>query len=472
MLENIIYGMPFVLSAICVLLIVLFQMLDKSTKSYWKISTFCLLGCFFFDVVFYNKSVFEQYLRADYYTLFFKGILYITSLFSLFLARRWYATMATSGIMFCVGLLLIQMSAGIIVSSVNLALTFGAIGAFVFGNYIMLRHSEVKKATNFISSIYVLGALFFLAALLCSAIVLYADKASLNYEDLREYFLTNRLAFGSLSLVVIIILSIGYVFGFSPFHFWFTEAMGQMILPVFAYFILIFPIAAFALLGSLNLNVFIFYHQQLGIVYQIMAAVSMMVGAVGACSGKNLHKIMAYSALFNMGLMLSMVQNFSTASMGNMAIYLVIYLLTMYGILSAMFGLKSNGEYVFMLSDLSGAASKKSYICAMLTAYLFSLIGFPPFLGFFATFNTMKDLLNNHHLYLILILLSAWIVLMCAYLQIIRTLYFAKSNITYDRTERGIYGFLLINALSMVALWFFLEIFVVNIRFMMEAVFV
>ena len=60
----------------------------------------------------------------------------------------------------------------------------------------------------------------------------------------------------------------------------------------------------------------------------------------------------------------------------------------------------------------------------MLSVFLFSLIGFPPFLGFLGLFAVFSDLVLHNNFYQLAILLAALLVLAYAYLQIIKTMYF------------------------------------------------
>ena len=240
-----------------------------------------------------------------------------------------------------------------------------------------------------------------------------------------------------------------FLFGFAPFHFWRTENFGQIILPVLAFFLLV-PIGAyFCTLINLYLHVFASQNENMTALLLSFGAVSMLIGALGACSGKNIYKLLSYASLFHLGIMFFALNAFNIKAINNLVFYFLTYLLAMFGIISAFSGLKSKGEYLIMLNDISGASAKKPYVSAMITVYLFSLIGFPPFLGFVGLYAVGFDLALNNHFYLLVFLLAILIIIAYGYMQIIKSLYFEKSNNIFDTTEKGIYTIILINAILM-----------------------
>ena len=133
-------------------------------------------------------------------------------------------------------------------------------------------------------------------------------------------------------------------------------------------------------------------------------------------------------------------------------VYYVIYLLTMYGVCAVLFGFKIKGEYPLMLSDFNGAAYRRPYISAMLVIFLFSLLGFPPTLGFLGHFSLFTDLVIHNHFYQMTFLLLMMLALAYSYLTIIQALYFEDSHDVFDRAERSIYVVIFANAILMALL--------------------
>ena len=467
MLENFIYGMPWLILLLGIFSVPLFSYFSKSHTLPWHVTEFFVLASFFFEVVFYNKPINKQFFAADYYTLLFSCVIYVCALSLLLLARRWHSSMSTSGTLYCEGLLVGILSGNILIDATNFAFVPFLLCGLMLGNYLIFRHSDNKKGSSF-GFVYALSCCVCGIILILCSVVLGLDNGSLQYTDIEQYLLTNNSSFAAYILVLLLVFCFVFILGAAPLHFWYTETLGQTILPVMAYFTLFPPIVIFSVWNRFNMTMFMPFHTQVEIIYGAIALLSMFGGALGACSVVNIRKIISYGSMYHFGMMILLMQNFKSGDIVNLTIYLLVFLLATYGIMVSLFGLKSKGEYLFMLNDLSGAARKKPYVSAMITAYLFSLVGFPPFLGFIGLFNSVHNLVINNHPYMLFMILGTTAVLVFAYLQIIRTLYFARGNNVYDRTERGIYAVMLFNALLMLSVSLKPEWLIANIKFMTE----
>ena len=463
MLENIVYALPELL-LICGLITLQFLNLFKAhQKTVLKSCIVFIIFSAFMEVIFYNKSFSSHYLNDTAFNTMMNLIVYACALSVLLLARRWYIATNESPFAFCEALLLTILFGNIMTASTHFAVTVIAFWGMLGTNFLLLKHSaSIKENTSLVSN-YAWSALFFGLLLLFSAFVFYLENGHLSYSSLSAFISLNQDSPEVFYLMFAILSCFIFLFGFAPFHFWRTENFGQIILPVLAYFLIV-PIGAyFCALINLCLHIFNSQTENIQSLLLGFGAVSMLIGAVGACSGKNIYKLLSYASLFHLGIMFLALNAFNIKAINNLVFYFLTYLLAMFGIISAFSGLKSKGEYLIMLNDISGAASKKPYISAMITIYLFSLIGFPPFLGFVGLYAVGFDLAVNNHLYLLVFLLAILVIIAYGYMQIIKSLYFEKSKNIFDTTENGIYAIILINTLLIVLISIEPDILIENI---------
>ena len=165
------------------------------------------------------------------------------------------------------------------------------------------------------------------------------------------------------------------------------------------------------------------------------------------------------------------MQSFSLNAVNTGVIYLLVYSLAMYGICACLFGIKLKGDYLFMLDEFEGAAYKRPYISAMLTIFIFSLLGLPPFLGFFGVFSALSYLAKHDSFYQFGYIMLMLIVLSYGYLQIIKNIYFEKSKENFDRADSGIYVAVLFNALLMIIITLKPQYLMQDIYLMVESMF-
>lgn len=455
MLESIIYFSPFVALLIGIIVLLFQNYLDDENRVCFKITRICLFVSLTFSILFYNKSASYNLLSADLFSLLFIIVTFFATFTVLFLSRKWYSSLNISGNIFCSGLLFAVLSCMIIISSKNLAITCVGYTLMILSNFIMYKNADKRKEISLSGQVYILSALISWGMLILSTFIFYKQSGSLYYEDLLMFLSTkqnNFMIYGAASLAI---LSFIFLFGLAPLHFWFTETMGQIILPIFTYFILV-PVAAY-MAGFINFNVKVLWPilEYFELFYLAIALISIGIGAVGACSGKNLRKIFAYSSVYHFGIIFLMLRYFDYEGMYSSLIYMFTYLLAMSGICASLFGIKSKGEYLFMLTDYEGAAHKRPYISAVLSIFLFSLLGIPPFLGFLGVFSVLNNLVSHDNFYQLVYLLIMMVVLLYSYLQIIKTLYFEKSKKYFDRADIGIYMAILIDVIIMI--WIMLK---------------
>ena len=202
------------------------------------------------------------------------------------------------------------------------------------------------------------------------------------------------------------------------------------IVPVFAYY------AVFIQLVAVPLNV---SFELLKPAFYAFSLVSIFIGAIGANGEINLRRIMAYSRIFVLGTVLALLLVFHQQSVFSSFIYLLVGMLSLAGVFAAFYALKSKGDYLRRLNELSGLAESKPFIAASMLVFMVSLLGFPPLLGFLGMVSVMNNLVAYQEYFFISVLMIGIVVLAAAYLRVIKTFYFDTKRSNFDRVDNGIY---------------------------------
>ena len=468
MVENIIYALPEIILLCGIFVLFIMNLFNSQHRKTIKTCIIFMLLSAFMEVIFYNKSFSIHYLNDTAFNTLSNMIVYISSFAVLILAKRWYISENESPFIFCEALLSTLFFSNLLSASIHFAVTVIAYWGFIFINFLLLKHSHKLKENYTGLKNYKKAAYLFGSIMLLIAFVLYIENGHLAYSSLSP-FVSIYLSPSEVSyLVFAIFICFAFLFGIAPLNFWRTEGLGQVILPVLAYFLLV-PVAAyFGALLNLSIKIFSSQFASISNLTICFGTISLLIGAFGVCSGKNLYKLLAYGSLFHFGVILLSLSTINVKSIDNFVLYLIIYSVTTYGLISALFGLKSRGDYLLMLPDIAGAADKKPYISAMITIYLFSLIGLPPFLGFIGLYAVGYGLALNNHLYVLLFLLMTDIIITYGYMQIVKNLYFEKSKNIFDTTEREIYTTIIITAIFMAILIFNPDILIENLQLLTE----
>ncbi len=198
---------------------------------------------------------------------------------------------------------------------------------------------------------------------------------------------------------VLFFVGIGYKIACFPFHMWSPDVYQGSPIPVTTFFAIVPKFAGLAVLVRVS---FIFFSTpsalQVGWVglIQVIAALTMTVGNVTAIGQDSLKRLLAYSSIGHVGMMLLGVVVVNADSARIISFYAIVYLfmtlVTFYVVstLSDKFGTDSH-------VIIKGLIYKKPLVAVVMSIALFSLAGLPPFGGFVAKFNMLSIIIESKY---------------------------------------------------------------------------
>jgi len=193
----------------------------------------------------------------------------------------------------------------------------------------------------------------------------------------------------SLGLIIgLVFLLVGLAFKISavPFHMWTPDVYEGAPTPVAAFFSAAPKVAAMALLMRVTLEGFAGIKPQWQQVVTALAIASMVLGAFAAIGQSNIKRLLAYSAIGNIGYALIGLAAGSPEGARGVVIYLVIYVAMTLGAFGVVLAMRHADGMTEEIDDLSGLAQNNLALATLLAILLFSLAGIPPLAGFFAKF--------------------------------------------------------------------------------------
>jgi len=315
-------------------------------------------------------------------------------------------------------------------------------------------------ATEAAMKYFILGALAS-GFLLYGLSMMYGATGSLDiptvFEAIHKGTINGTvLTFG----LVFIVAGLGFKLGLAPFHMWVPDvyqgaptAVTLLIsgAPKLAAFGITFRILVEGLSGLA-----VDWQQML----IVMSVVSMTLGNLAAIAQSNLKRLLAYSAIAQLGFMLlgftPTVIDMGTAAAANgyssALFYIVTYVLTTLGTFGLIMVLSRHGFESEEISDLAGLGKRSPWIAGVMAIFMFSLAGIPPLVGFYAKFAVLQALVSTGVKgYIILAVIAVLLSLIGAYyyLRIVKTMFFDEpADTTPIRGETGATVLLALNGLA------------------------
>lgn len=223
---------------------------------------------------------------------------------------------------------------------------------------------------------------------------------------------------------------LGYKLACAPFHMWTPDVYEGSPLPVTAFFAIVPKLAAIAALTRVT---FVFFQdpgllQQSWVgILQVVAALTMTVGNVGAIGQRSVKRMLAYSSIGHAGMMVMGVVVINEVGSRAILFYGATYLfMTLVAFLITSFVQDKYGNDHF--ERFNGFIYRYPLMAVAMAAVMFSLAGIPPLSGFVAKFNILSAVIEKKYFVLAIIGGLNSVVSLYYYLKIVRLMIFKESE--------------------------------------------
>ncbi len=364
--------------------------------------------------------------QSDPFSNLLKACSCIAVLVSLVYSKQYLMDRALFRPDFIVLALLALLGQFVLISGANLLTLYLGLELMALPTYalVAMRHSSEKSVEAGIKY-FILGALAS-GFLLYGMSMLYGVTGSL---DLIEIFKTvadprvNHLvmAFG----LVFIVAGLAFKLGVVPFHMWVPDVYQGAPTAVTLMIAAAPKLAAFALLFRLLVNTLLPLLGDWQPMLVLLAALSLVVGNVTAIAQTNIKRMLAYSAIAQMGfVLLGMLSVFDDHAFSAAMFYAITYVLTTLGTFGLLMALSCKGYDCETLDGLKGLNKKHPWFAFIGLVMMFSLAGIPPTVGFAAKLGVLEALVDAQHTFLAVIAVIASLIGAFYYLRVVKVMYF------------------------------------------------
>jgi NADH-quinone oxidoreductase subunit N len=225
----------------------------------------------------------------------------------------------------------------------------------------------------------------------------------------------------ALALTAMGLLAVGFAFKVSavPFHMWTPDVYQGAPTAVTAFMSAGTKVAAFAaLMRVFNVALQPLTWDWRPIVW-VLAAVSVLVGAVLAIAQDDVKRMLAYSSISHAGFVLTGLVGGGRAGIGAALFYLAAYAATILGAFGVVMLVSSRGEGRTTLAAYTGLARRSPALAGLLALFLLSLTGIPPTAGFVGKVSVFRAAVDAGAWPLALVGMLASVVAAFFYLRIV-----------------------------------------------------
>jgi NADH-quinone oxidoreductase subunit N len=272
------------------------------------------------------------------------------------------------------------------------------------------------------------GLKYFVLGALSSGMLLYGCSLIYGFTGTVSFAgIAKAAQHGGLGLTFgLVFLFVGFCFKVSavPFHMWTPDVYEGAPTPVTAFFASAPKVAGIAVFVRASVTAFPGIVTQWQQIVVFVAIASMALGSFAAIGQTNIKRLMAYSAIGNMGYALIGLAAGTAEGVQSVLVYIAIYVAMTLGSFAAIIAMRRAAGSVEEISDLAGLARTKPAMALFLGIMMFSLAGIPPLAGFFAKFYVFLAAIKAGLYALAVIGVVTSVIGAYYYLAIVKTMYF------------------------------------------------
>lgn len=298
---------------------------------------------------------------------------------------------------------------------------------------------------------FVLGAIAS-GCLLYGMSLIYGMTGTLLLGELAAA-LQGEPSLGLIMGVVFVVVGVAFKFGAVPFHMWVPDVYHGAPTSVTLFIATAPKIASFALAfrllsGALG-NIEGTWIQML----MIVALLSAVLGNVVAIAQTNLKRMLAYSAIGNVGFILFGFVAGTEQGYEAALYYTIAYVLTALGAFGVMLLASKKGFEADELDHYKGLHARDPMLAFIMMVLMFSLAGIPLTVGFLAKLQIFQALWEADHLALVIAAALVSVIGLFYYLRVVKILYFdAPGDLPRPESHAGVRVALGLNAAAVVLL--------------------
>ena len=357
-------------------------------------------------------------------------------------------------------LLFIVTGATFLISSSDIVSIFLSIELQSYGLYLLCtiyRNSELATSAGL--TYFLLGGLSSCFILLGTSL-LYANSGTTSLEGFYVISSLTDIAINSTNNILywyktnylnfsLLIMSVGFLFKISaaPFHFWSPDVYDAIPTIVTTFVAIISKISIFIFLLELvhyTSNSYFVISFSWTTSLLVSSLFSLIIGTVLGLSQFRIKRLFAYSTISHIGFILLALSINTLESIQAFIFYLMQYSITnlnafiiLISIGFSLYGyLNSNDQYknlldknnspVQLISQIRGFFYLNPVLSLSLAITIFSFVGIPPLIGFFAKQMVLSAALDNGYVFLTLVAILTSVISAVYYLSVIKQIFFDK----------------------------------------------
>ena len=269
--------------------------------------------------------------------------------------------------------------------------------------------------------------------LLYGSALLFGATGSVQFSAIAAAPVTPLLALGA----GLFLVGVAFKLSLVPFHAWTPDVYEGAPLPVTAFMSVATKAGTLAVLTRFAYAALPSDHRFaiLAPVW-VLAALSMLIGNLGALAQTDMKRLLAYSGIAQVGYMVVALAGTTALGLRYALLYLAGYTFMNLGAFAVVALMSREGDAVVGLPRFAGLAYRRPWLAAAMTFFLIGLAGLPPTIGFTGKILILAATVGAGYAWLGGVLILGTAISAYVYFKIVRVM-FVQADPQHVRDERS-----------------------------------
>jgi NADH-quinone oxidoreductase subunit N len=321
----------------------------------------------------------------------------------------------------------------ILVSAQNLVTLFIGIELLSIPLYVLCA-SEYRREGSLESGLkYLVIGSVGSATLVYGLALVYGSTGSTDFSTIATAVSTGKLAGGIagdpmlLTGIGLVIAGLAFKASVAPFHQWTPDVYEGAPTPITAFMATATKAAALGVFLRFFDVAVIGAQNTWAPLLAALAAITIIVGNVGALGQSSLKRLLGYSGVAQAGYMLGGVVVGTRLGIDATVLYLGVYLFMNLAAFAVITAVERSGDTGDDISGLSGLGSRQPWLAWPMTIAMLALAGIPGTVGFIGKFQLIHALVDGDYTWLAIVLVIGSMISLAYYLRVVATMWMTGS---------------------------------------------
>jgi len=224
--------------------------------------------------------------------------------------------------------------------------------------------------------------------------------------------------------LVFALVGVAFKLGAVPFHMWVPDVYEGAATAVTLFIGTAPKVAAFGMLMRVLVNGLEALSADWSQMLTILAILSMALGNVVAIAQRNIKRMLAYSTIAHVGFLFLGIIAATPGGYAASMFYIITYSLMALGSFGMVVALSRKDFEADRLEDFKGLGREHPWFAFLTLILMLSMAGVPPFLGFWAKWAVLKEVVAVDQTWLAIVAVMFSVIGLFYYLRVVRHVYF------------------------------------------------